>query len=72
MSSNDQAKRAAAEAAYEYLVEDDYIGIGTGSTVNHFIDVMAERKPSIRACVFISKWVLISSAPATYTGRLPV
>lgn len=55
MNATERAKRAAAEAAYEYLVEDDYIGIGTGSTVNHFIDVMAERRPSIQACVSSSE-----------------
>ncbi|MGB7756727.1 MAG: ribose-5-phosphate isomerase RpiA [Salinisphaera sp.] len=79
MSSKDQAKRAAAEAAYEYLVEDDYIGIGTGSTVNHFIDVMAERKPSIRACVSSSEATSAKLKKAgfeieelNYTGNLPV
>lgn len=79
MSSNDQAKRAAAEAAYEYLIEDDYIGIGTGSTVNHFIDVMAERKPSIRACVSSSEATSAKLKKAgfeieelNYTGNLPV
>ncbi|MES1938373.1 ribose-5-phosphate isomerase RpiA [Salinisphaera hydrothermalis] len=79
MSSNDQAKRAAAEAAYEFLIEDDYIGIGTGSTVNHFIDVMAERKPSIRACVSSSEATSAKLKKAgfeieelNYTGNLPV
>lgn len=79
MSANDQAKRAAAEAAYEYLIEDDYIGIGTGSTVNHFIDVMAERKPAIQACVSSSEATTAKLKKAgfeveelNHTGNLPV
>ena len=61
MSNNEQQKRAAAEAAYEYVVEGEYLGVGTGSTVNHFIDVLAERRPAIKGCV--------SSSEAT-TARL--
>ncbi|WP_349257001.1 ribose-5-phosphate isomerase RpiA [Salinisphaera sp.] len=79
MNTQEQAKRAAAEAAYEFLVEDDYIGIGTGSTVNHFIDVMAERKPSVRACVSSSEASSAKLKKAGFeveelndTGNLPV
>jgi ribose 5-phosphate isomerase A len=36
-------KRAAAEAAVEYVKPDSIIGVGTGSTVNHFIDLLAAR-----------------------------
>lgn len=36
-------KRAAAEAAVEYVKPDSVIGVGTGSTVNHFIDLLAAR-----------------------------
>ncbi|WP_348761895.1 ribose-5-phosphate isomerase RpiA [uncultured Salinisphaera sp.] len=61
MSDNEQQKRAAAEAAFEYVVEGAYLGVGTGSTVNHFIDVLAERRPAIKGCV--------SSSEAT-TARL--
>lgn len=55
MAKQDDLKRAAAEAAYEYINEDEYLGVGTGSTVNHFIDVLAERKPEIPGCVSSSK-----------------
>ncbi len=55
MSKQDELKRAAAEAAYEYVREGEYLGVGTGSTVNHFIDVLAERKPEIPGCVSSSK-----------------
>lgn len=36
-------KRAAAEAAVEYVKPDTVIGVGTGSTVNHFIDLLAAK-----------------------------
>jgi ribose 5-phosphate isomerase A len=36
-------KRAAAEAAVEYVKADSVIGVGTGSTVNHFIDLLAAK-----------------------------
>jgi ribose 5-phosphate isomerase A len=36
-------KRAAAEAAVEYVKPDSIIGVGTGSTVNHFIDLLAAK-----------------------------
>jgi len=40
----DEMKRQAAEAAIEYLPGGGIIGVGTGSTVNHFIDALAEVK----------------------------
>ncbi|MDZ7734875.1 MAG: ribose-5-phosphate isomerase RpiA [Gammaproteobacteria bacterium] len=39
--SKEQQKRAAAEAALEYVEEDAVVGVGTGSTVNHFIEALA-------------------------------
>ena len=36
-------KRAAAEAAVEYVEADSIIGVGTGSTVNHFIELLADK-----------------------------
>jgi len=47
----DSKKRLAAAAALAYVTEDTIIGIGTGSTVNHFIDVLAARKLRIRGVV---------------------
>ncbi len=54
MSTEDD-KRAAAEAAYRYVRQGEYLGVGTGSTVNHFIDVLAERKPDLPGCVSSSE-----------------
>ncbi len=46
----DQQKRIAAEAALEYF-DEGIIGVGTGSTVNHFIDLLAEIKSKVEAAV---------------------
>ena len=36
-------KKAAAEAAVQYVKDDAVIGVGTGSTVNYFIEALAPR-----------------------------
>lgn len=40
--SQDDRKRAAAAAALEWLEGGMNLGVGTGSTVNHFIDALAD------------------------------
>jgi ribose 5-phosphate isomerase A len=42
--SQEDLKRVAAEAALKYLPDGGIIGVGTGSTVNHFIDLLAKIK----------------------------
>jgi ribose 5-phosphate isomerase A len=44
MVANDASdlKRQAAEAALELVELDDFLGVGTGSTANAFIDLLAE------------------------------
>lgn len=44
-------KRAAARAALAYLVPSNVVGVGTGSTANHFIDAMGERSETISGAV---------------------
>ena len=39
----EEKKRNAAVAAVEYVIPGSIIGVGTGSTVNHFIDLLAEK-----------------------------
>ena len=53
--TQDEMKRKAAEAALEYVVVDEVVGVGTGSTVNHFIDVLAEIKHKINGAVSSSE-----------------
>jgi ribose 5-phosphate isomerase A len=40
-------KKAAAEAALAYVEDDMVVGVGTGSTVNYFIDALAKKKGRI-------------------------
>lgn len=44
MSPQDLAKRQAAEAALAYIEPGEVLGVGTGSTVNLFIDLLAEKR----------------------------
>lgn len=44
-------KRAAAEAALRYVVPGELLGVGTGSTVNFFIDALAAMKADIPGAV---------------------
>ena len=48
-------KKAAAEAALQYVRDDTVVGVGTGSTVNFFIDALASRKARIEATVASSE-----------------
>jgi ribose 5-phosphate isomerase A len=48
----DEKKIVAAQAALDYIKPNTTIGVGTGSTVNHFIDLLAEHfKGRIKAAV---------------------
>ena len=51
----DDLKRQAAEAGLEYLPDSGVLGIGTGSTVNHFIDLLADVKGRYEGAVSSSK-----------------
>jgi len=51
----DDRKRLAAEAALQYIADDTIIGVGTGSTVNFFIDALAAQKLRIRGAVSSSE-----------------
>lgn len=51
----DQLKQQVAKAALQYVVEDDMVGVGTGSTVNFFIEELAKIKYKIEGAVASSK-----------------
>ncbi len=55
MTGQDDKKRAAAEAALAYVIDDDIVGVGTGSTANYFIDALASRKARINGAVASSE-----------------
>lgn len=54
MASDDQ-KRRAAEAALQYVPEGCIVGVGTGSTVNHFIAALARRPFHVAGAVSSSE-----------------
>lgn len=47
----DQLKAQVARAALDYVVDGAVIGVGTGSTVNHFIDALATVRHRIAGAV---------------------
>ncbi|MDM7322923.1 MAG: ribose-5-phosphate isomerase RpiA [Gammaproteobacteria bacterium] len=49
--NQDELKRQAALAALEYIKPGTIVGVGTGSTVNHFIDGLATIKHKIEGAV---------------------
>ncbi len=51
----DQLKQAAARAALDELREGMTLGIGTGSTVNHFIDLLGRMQPKLGGVVSSSE-----------------
>ncbi len=53
--TQEQKKRAVAEAAIELVEAGTVIGVGTGSTANHFIDALAARGPRIEGTVASSE-----------------
>ena len=51
MSSSDLKKQAVARAAIEYVEYDDIVGVGTGSTVDFFIEYLKPIKNKISGAV---------------------
>ncbi len=47
----DAKKKAVARAAMDHVVEDAFVGVGTGSTANFFIEMLAEVKGRIEGAV---------------------
>ena len=77
--TQDDKKRRAAEAALKYVEPGAYIGIGTGDTVNFFIEALAQTRPPIEGVVASSEATAallkkhrISLADLNSVGELPV
>jgi len=49
--TQDELKTQVGRAALDYVVKGEIIGVGTGSTVNKFIDALATLKGEIRGAV---------------------
>jgi ribose 5-phosphate isomerase A len=61
-------KHAAAQAALGYVGPDMVVGVGTGSTTNHFIDLLATVKGRIEGAVASSE----ASAARLKQHRIPL
>ncbi len=53
--TQDELKKQVAESALKYVVEDAVVGVGSGSTVNLFIDALAAMKGRIEGAVAASE-----------------
>jgi ribose 5-phosphate isomerase A len=53
--TQDEMKKAAAIKALDYVKADTIVGVGTGSTVNHFIDALGTIKDKIVGAVSSSE-----------------
>ena len=53
--NRDEEKRRAGQAALAYVEDGMIVGVGTGSTVAHFIDALATRKARIEGAVSSSE-----------------
>jgi ribose 5-phosphate isomerase A len=77
--TQDELKAEVGRAALAEVVEGDWVGVGTGSTVNHFIDALASMRDRIRGAVSSSEQSSarlrrhgIAVVPAEDVDRLPV
>jgi len=53
--TQDEMKKAAGWAALKYVEKGSIVGVGTGSTVNHFIDALGSIKDEIKGAVSSSE-----------------
>lgn len=67
-AEGDAKKRLAARAALEYVVDGAVIGVGTGSTVNFFIEALIPYRNRVRAAVSSSN----ASTERLLAGGIPV
>jgi ribose 5-phosphate isomerase A len=66
--TQDEMKKAVAKAALDYIETGTVVGVGTGSTANHFIDFLATVKGRIEGTVASS----VASAERLKKHGIPV
>lgn len=66
--TQDEMKKAVGWAALAYVQPGTIVGVGTGSTVNHFIDALATIKDQIKAAVSSS----VASTERLHAIGIPV
>jgi ribose 5-phosphate isomerase A len=77
--TQDEMKALVGQAALQYVVPGEIVGVGTGSTVNKFIDALAAMKDRIRGAVSSSnastqrlRAIGITVFDANDVGTIPV
>lgn len=55
MSKQDELKQQAAAKAVEFVPENEYIGIGSGTTVNFFIEALGKSGKKVKGAVSTSQ-----------------
>src|SRR5580693_6002122 len=55
MSTTEDNRRRAAQAALPWLERHEVVGIGTGGTVHHFIELLASDRHNLKAVVSSSE-----------------
>ena len=53
--TQDELKTLVGQAALQYVVAGDIVGVGTGSTVNKFIDALGTIKHTIKGAMALMK-----------------
>jgi ribose 5-phosphate isomerase A len=66
--TQDEQKQAVAREAVKYVVEDAYLGVGSGSTANFFMEELARSRKHIRGAVASS----VKTAEKLKSLRIPV
>ncbi len=66
--TQDELKALVGQAALRYVVPGDIVGVGTGSTVNKFIDALASIKDQVRGAVSSS----VASTERLHAIGIPV
>ena len=67
-AEGDAKKQLAARAALDYVIDGAVIGVGTGTTVNFFIDALIPYRNRVRAAVSSSN----ASSQRLIAGGIPV
>jgi ribose 5-phosphate isomerase A len=67
-AEGDAKKRLAAQAALDFVIDGAVIGVGTGSTVNFFIEALIPYRNRVRAAVSSSN----ASTERLLAGGIPV
>lgn len=55
MELQNQLKQMAAKAALDYVVEGEYLGVGTGTTISFFITELATSGKKVKGCISSSE-----------------